>query len=96
MGGCLRIWGVRIYPVGVLGGEEVLWLSPLERSKQIKISAKSPKIRKNAKKVDFLRGRFFDDFLDGQKIEKRRHDHHRVISSPGPGLHWGTIGGTIN
>ena len=58
--------------------------------------AKSPKIPKNAKKVDFLRGRFFDDFLDGQKIEKRRHDHHRVISSPGPGLHWGTIGGTIN
>ena len=32
--------------------------------------AKSPKIPKNAKKVDFLRGRFFDDFLDGQNIEK--------------------------
>ena len=61
-----------------------------------KMVAKSPKIPKNAKKVDFLRGRFFDDFLDGQKIEKRRHAHHRLISSPGPGLHWGTIGGTIN
>ena len=61
-----------------------------------KMVAKSPKIPKNAKKVDFLRGRFFDDFLDGQKIEKRRHSHHRLISSPGPGLHWGTIGGTIN
>ena len=58
--------------------------------------AKSPKIAKNAKKVDFLRGRIFDDFLGGQKIEKRRHDHHRGMSSPGPGLHWGTIGGTIN
>ena len=61
-----------------------------------KLEEKMPKITKIAKKVDFLRGRFFDDFLDGQKIEKRRHDHHRVISSPGPGLHWGTIGGTIN
>ena len=55
-----------------------------------------PKIAKIAKKVDFSRGRFFDDFLDGQKIEKTRHATHRVISSPGPGLHWGTIGGTIN
>ena len=61
-----------------------------------KTVAKSSKITKNAKKVDFLRGRFFDDFLDGQKIEKRRHNHHRGMSSPGPGLHWGTIGGTIN
>ena len=61
-----------------------------------KMVAKSPKIPKNAKKVDFLRGQFFDDFLDGQKIEKRRHSHHWLISSPGPGLHWGTIGGTIN
>ena len=61
-----------------------------------KMVAKSPKIPKNAKKVDFLRGRFFDDFLDGQKIEKRRHANHWLISSPGPGLHWGTIGGTIN
>ena len=51
------------------------------------------KIHKIAKKRSFLRGRFFDDFLDGQKIEKRRHDHHRGMSSPGPGLHWGTIGG---
>ena len=61
-----------------------------------KMVAKSPKIPKNAKKVDFLRDRFFDDFLDYQKIEKRRHYHHWLISSPGPGLHWGTIGGTIN
>ena len=55
-----------------------------------------PKMPKNAKKVVFLRGCFFDDFLDGQKFEKWRHASHRVISSPGPGLHWGTIGGTIN
>ena len=61
-----------------------------------KLEGKIPKINKFAKKVDFLRGRFFDDFLDGQKIEKRRHGTHRVISSPGPGLHWGPIGGTIN
>ena len=54
------------------------------------------KNQKMAKKRSFLRGRFFDDFLDGQKIEKRRHAHHRVISSPGPGLHWETIGGTTN
>ena len=58
--------------------------------------AKSPKIAKNAKKVDFLRGRFFDDFLGGQKIEKRRHAHHRGMSSPSPGLHWGTRGETTN
>ena len=61
-----------------------------------KMVAKTLKIPKNAQKIDFLRGRFFDDFLDGQKIEKRRHSDHRLISSPGPGLHWGTIGGTIN
>ena len=61
-----------------------------------RLEEKLPKITKIAKKVDFLRGRFFDDFLDGQKIEKRRHNHHRGMSSPGPGLHWGTIGGTIN
>ena len=58
------------------------------------IVEKSSKRPKNAKKADFSRGRFFDDFLDGQKIEKRRHAHHRGMSSPGPGLHWGTIGGT--
>ena len=45
------------------------------------------------KKSSFLTGQFLDDFLAGQKNEKRRHAHHRSMSYPGPGVHWGTIGG---
>ena len=45
-----------------------------------KMAAKSPKIPKNAKKVDFLRGRFLDEFLDGQKWGPKWHGPHR----PGP------------
>ena len=58
--------------------------------------AESLKIPKNAKKVDFSRGRFFDDFLDGQKIEKRKTPIIGKVSSPGLGSTGGTIGGATN
>ena len=59
-----------------------------------KLSWKILKIIQMTKKSSFLTGQFLDDFLAGQKNEKRRHAHHRSMSYPGPGVHWGTIGGT--
>ena len=53
------------------------------------------KSRKMPKKLIFW-GVDFLMIFGWPKNQKRRHSHHRVISSPGPGLHWGTIGGTIN
>ena len=53
---------------------------------------KIPKIPKRASQKSFLRDRFFDDFLDGQKIEKRGHDHLRVASRGAIGGPWAPLG----
>ena len=52
------------------------------------------KMPKMAPQKSFLRDRFFDDFLIGKKTLFFGHARHWPFSYPGPGVLWGTIGGT--
>ena len=54
-----------------------------------------PKVSPKSKNKWFLRGQFFDDFLDGKKITSRGHSTHWGMSVWVPRALWGTIGGRI-
>ena len=53
-----------------------------------------PEIGSDGQKARFLKGWFFDDFLDGQKTDPRDSSHIWVTTSPGSWALWGTIGGS--
>ena len=73
--------------------EKVTHLGPKMVPKLIKIELENPENHQNCQKTIFLRGQFFDDFLDGKKIEKRRYAHLRVTYEGAIGGSLGSSGG---